>query len=95
MYTITYVNRALDELASSYEEACEIVREHFGIYEPDEVFIEEVDDIAELFSDIADMRDEHFKLVADTVKLIVADTSTEESEPIDSTFTFESFDSFD
>ena len=44
MYTITYINWTLDELASSYEEACEIVREHFGVYEPDEVFISEAEE---------------------------------------------------
>ena len=44
MYEVTYYNKTLDELVNSYEEACELVREYFGVYEPDEVFISEAEE---------------------------------------------------
>lgn len=39
MYTVTYYLYTFDELVNSYDEACELVRNYYGVYEPDEVFI--------------------------------------------------------
>ena len=42
MYYIIYFNHCFDEIVSSFDEACEVVRNRFGAYDPSEVFLEEV-----------------------------------------------------
>ena len=42
MYNLIYKNTAIAEVAS-YEEAEEVLIDRFGVFNPDEVFLEEVE----------------------------------------------------
>lgn len=42
MFYIIYGNHCFDEVVTSYDEACEVVRNYLGAYDPSEVFLEEV-----------------------------------------------------
>ena len=42
LYLVIYNNKCLDEIVSSHEEAEELVINKYGIYDYDELFIEEI-----------------------------------------------------